>query len=404
MEGRVSITGIGDRVLLGMMLLLVAVGIVFIYSAGQLEVPTSTSDLWVVQIGWFVISMIAFLIATRLPIGFYEWVAPWVYGMSMLLLVLVLFIGTGPNGGWLDLGVGRLQPAEVAKLGTILMLARVMVAGTEPPAALQRLAHAVLVVMLPTGLILLQPDIGSALPFGVILFAAMFWAGVPPMLLLFLASPMVSFILGFSVLPWGVWFVLIIGCVIYMRPPFLLGASVLAANAFGGAVTQLVWNSLADYQQKRILVFLDPGMDPRGAGWNLIQSKVAIGNGGLLGNGLGEGLQKRLAFVPERHTDFIISVVGEELGFLGICAILTLCGLLLMRILRAATLTPDEFGAHLAFSLFALLLVHLIVNVGMAAGVMPITGLPLPLLSYGGSFLLILFILFGITQRVAYER
>jgi rod shape determining protein RodA len=165
-----------------------------------------------------------------------------------------------------------------------------------------------------------------------------------------------------------------------------------------------LWRSLAPYQQNRLVVFLEPGIDPRGAGWHLIQSKVAIGSGGWFGQGFAAGPQKRLAFLPEQHTDFVFSVVGEELGFIGVAVFLALFAAFLWRVLRVSVESEDAFGNSVVFCLFAIWFAHLIVNLGMTVGLMPITGLPLPFLSYGGSFLLFLFLGLGIVQRVAAER
>ena len=397
------IPGMGDPALLGLMLLLTGLGIAMIYSAGQVEVRSLATGIWAKQLVWLAVALVAFGIASRVPPRFLEWVAPWIYGASLALLVLVLFIGTGPQGSWIELGPGRLQPAEVAKLGTIFMLARVLGGKDQDFAGLSRLWKPVAIVLVPFALVLRQPDLGSALVFGVILIAALFWAGVPLMKIFLLVSPAVSLILGFNGFVWGAWFI-VIAIVLYVHRPFVVeSVGVILANFAAGALTIPLWNSLATYQQNRLVVFLDPEIDPRGAGWHLIQSKVSIGSGGMFGQGFAGGPQKRLAFLPEQHTDFIFSVVGEELGFLGVLIFLGLFGGLLWRVLRIAIDTSDDFGSTVTFCLFAVLFAHLVVNLGMAVGLMPITGLPLPLVSYGGSFLLLLYAGFGVVQRVAAE-
>jgi rod shape determining protein RodA len=164
-----------------------------------------------------------------------------------------------------------------------------------------------------------------------------------------------------------------------------------------------LWNKLAAYQKNRLLVFLDPMIDPRGAGYNLIQSRVAIGSGGWFGQGWTEGPQKRLAFLPEQHTDFIFSVVGEELGFLGVLLVLTCFGLIFWRLVRIAERSTDPFASLVPIGIFGSWFAHVVVNVGMTVGVMPITGIPLPFISYGGSFLLVNLLAMAIVQRVAAE-
>ncbi len=404
MRRRRGLPGIGDPPLLVLMLLTTALGIAMIYSAGQVEVRSIATGIWVRQLVWLGIALVAFAVATRVPLRWLEWFAPWMYGISIGLLLLVLAVGTGPNGSWLELGPGRLQPAEAAKLGTIFLLARLLGDRDQDFAGLSQLWKPVAVVLVPFALVLLQPDLGSALVFGVILIAALFWAGVPLDKIFLLVSPAVSLLLGFNWVVWGVWFLVIVAF-LYLNRPFIgESIAVILANFAGGALTIPLWNSLAAYQQNRLLVFLDPEVDPKGAGWHLIQSKVAIGSGGMFGQGFASGPQKRLAFLPEQHTDFIFSVVGEELGFLGVALFLALFAAILWRILRIAVSAPGDFGSTVTFCLFAVLLAHLIVNLGMTVGLMPITGLPLPLVSYGGSFLLLLYAGFGVIQRAATER
>lgn len=394
---------IGDPALLALMFLMTGLGIAMIYSAGQVEVRSLATGIWIRQLVWLGVAVIAFVVSSRVPPRFIEWFAPWLYGVSLGLLALVLAIGTGPQGSWLELGPGRLQPAEIAKLGTIFMLARALGEEDQDFDGLSRLWKPVAIVAAPFALVLLQPDLGSALIFGVILIAALFWAGVPLMKIFLLVSPAASLLLGFNWIVWGAWFIVIVGVLYFHRPFVLESVGVILANFAAGALTIPLWNSLAKYQQNRLLVFMDPEIDPRGAGWHLIQSKVSIGSGGMFGQGFADGPQKRLAFLPEQHTDFIFSVVGEELGFVGVLFFLGLFGALLWRVLRIAIESEDDFGSTVTFCLFAILFAHVVVNLGMTVGLMPITGLPLPLVSYGGSFLLLLYAGFGVIQRVAVE-
>lgn len=386
-------------------MLLALLGIAMIYSAGQVEVPSVATGIWTRQLMWLGIALVAFWVATRVPTRWLEWFAPWLYGAGILLLVVVLAIGTGPNTrSWLQLGPARLQPAEVAKLATILMLARSLSGKDQDFAGLSRLWKPVAIVLVPFALVLLQPDLGSAVIFGVILIAALFWVGVPLVKIFLLLSPAVSLLLGFNWVVWGAWFIIIAAFLYFHRPFIVESIGVILANFAAGALTAPLWNSLAPYQQNRLLVFLNPEIDARGAGWHLIQSKVAIGSGGLFGQGFARGPQKRLAFLPEQHTDFLGSVIGEELGFVGVVFVLALFALLLWRLLQIAVAASDDFGSTVVFSLSAVVFAHLVVNLGMTVGLMPITGLPLPLLSYGGSFLLLLFTGLGITQQVAGQR
>jgi rod shape determining protein RodA len=404
-ERGLRLPGIGDVGIAALALMLAGMGIAMIYSAGQVEVPSVATGIWVRQLFWLGIALGAFAVASQVPLRWLEWAAPWLYGLGLLLLAVVLVIGTGPNTrSWLSFGPMRLQPAEFAKVATILLLARTLGARQEPVTRLTQLWKPVLIVFLPFALVLLQPDLGSALIFGVILIAALYWAGVPLSKIFLLMSPGVSLLLGFDAAVWGGWFLLLVAFLYFNRPYLSESIAVVLANVAAGALTMPLWRSLAPYQQNRLVVFLEPGIDPRGAGWHLIQSKVAIGSGGWFGQGFAAGPQKRLAFLPEQHTDFVFSVVGEELGFIGVAVFLALFAAFLWRVLRVSVESEDAFGNSVVFCLFAIWFAHLIVNLGMTVGLMPITGLPLPFLSYGGSFLLFLFLGLGIVQRVAAER
>ena len=379
-------------------------GIAMIWSAGQVDIPSIVTGAWRRQLAWLFISLAAFAVVSRVPMRWLEWATPWIYALSIVLLLLVLAVGSGPNTrSWLRFAGFSFQPAELAKLATILMLARILGSKKEPQTGLFDLWKPVLIVLAPFLLVMAQPDLGSALIFVVILVSALFWAGIPLFTIFMLVSPGVSLILGFSAPVWGVWFMIVV-IALYLRRPFMAEAVAVAlANLAAGALAVPLWNRLAPYQQRRLLVFLDPDVDPRGAGWHLIQSKVAIGSGGVTGQGFGEGPQKRLAFLPEQHTDFIFSVVGEELGLIGVLVFLSLLVWFLRRVLRIATGSGQSFGSLVAFSFFAVWFGHLVINVGMTVGLMPVTGLPLPMISYGGSFLLTTFVGLALVCRVAYE-
>jgi rod shape determining protein RodA len=253
--------------------------------------------------------------------------------------------------------------------------------------------------------VVLQPDLGSALAFVGILFAVLYWAGVPLAILALLASPGLGLILSFDTRIWSAYILLLTGSLYFYRYRLYLveSVSVVLANLAAGTIALPLWRSLAEYQRNRILVFLDPTVDPRGAGWHLIQSKVAIGSGGLDGKGFTSGTQKALDFLPEQHTDFIFSVVGEELGFLGTSLVLVVFTIILFRLVRLATEASDPFAGLVAFGIFGTWLTHIFVNIGMTIGIVPITGIPLPFVSSGGSFLLMSWVAAATVVRITLE-
>jgi rod shape determining protein RodA len=385
-------------------------GIAMVYSAGQTDVQASyVAGAWKRQLAWFVLALGGAYTASRASPRFLEWVAWPAYLFGLLLLALTLVFGSGAGTaasvkGWLTIGGVRLgQPAELAKLTTALMLARIMTQGSEPPKSLLDLWKPALVVGAPWLLIMAQPDLGSGLVFIGMFFAVLFWAGVPWQMLLLLASPAISLVLSFDKYIWGASFFLLLALVAWYRPVLAEGVTLVVANVVMGVLAPLLWDTLKPYQQRRLLVFLDPQNDPRASGYHVIQSQVAIGSGGLFGKGFTLGSQKRLAFLPEQHTDFIFAVVGEELGFIGVAIALTLFLALLLRGTRIASRATDSFSSLVAFGLISSWLVHVVVNVGMTLNLMPITGIPLPFFSYGGSFMLISWIAVGILVRISAE-
>jgi len=401
----------GDPFLLGLVLLLSLFGVAMVYSAVQLDVPNpATAGAWRMQVVWLVISLIALAVVVRIPVQWYEWIAipAYVIGIIALMATLVIGVGRGTAEGtksWLALGPIAVQPSQFVNVATILMLGRVLGGRREPPRSILDLWAPVLVAGLPMGLVMLQPDLGTAMVLGAVFVATLFWSGMPLGLLFMLLSPLLALFLSVSTWLFSIYMLGLVLFLILYRPYLWEAITVGAVNLIAGTIAVPLWNSLEQYQKNRLLVFLDPSLDPRGAGYQLIQSQVAIGSGGLMGKGFGDGTQKRLAFLPEQHTDFIFSVIGEELGFLlGTVPVIIVFGLILWRLVRIAERSADPFAGIVAFGIFGAWFAHVFVNVGMTIGLMPITGIPLPFLSYGGSFLLATFLALGIAQRVAAEH
>ncbi len=398
-----------DRPLLMVVLALITFGVLMVYSAGQTDVPSAARGAWMRQLAWVGLGVIAAAMAFRVNSRILEWGAPGIYALGLLLLVLTLLVGTGAGSAassksWLQIGGTRIgQPVELAKLAMILLLARYLSSLREPPASLRQLVVPGMIAAVPFLLVLRQPDLGSAIVFVGILFAMLFWAGVSPRLLLLLISPVVSLLLAADTRWWGAWMLLLFFLLLLWRAYVAEGVLIYLVNAAMGVLAIILWNNLRPYQQKRLTSFLNPESDPIHAGYHAIQSKVAIGSGGIFGNGFLNGPQKRLAFLPEQYTDFIFAVLGEELGFVGVVAALTLFFMLFLVLLRIARRATDPFSSLVVFGVLGLLFTHLFENVGMTINVMPITGIPLPFFSYGGSFLLGLGLAVGLVLRVAWD-
>jgi rod shape determining protein RodA len=350
------------------------------------------------------------MVTTRFSVRFFEWAALPAYLLAIGLLVVTLIFGSGGGtaksmSGWLTIGGVRLgQPSELAKIAVALMLAKVLASYRVTPKSLVDLIKPAIVVLIPWLLVMMQPDLGTGLVFIGLFFAMLFWTGVSGTLLLLAASPVISLVLAGSTGLWITWFIVL--CVaIWIYKPFVVeGVVLIVANLTMGVAAPIIWSQvLKEHQRERLLVFIDPSRDPKASGYQIAQSRIAIGSGGWTGKGYTQGSQKRLAFLPEQHTDFIFAVVGEELGFLGVAAALTLFLFLFLRVIRVATRATDSFSSLVAFGLAGSWFVHVIINVGMTINLMPITGIPLPFFSYGGSFLLACWIAIGILVRISAE-
>jgi rod shape determining protein RodA len=384
-------------------------GILMVYSAGQTDAQTAVARLWRSQTMWLCLGLVGSFIVSRASVRLIEWAAWPMYLGTLGILVLLPFFGSGAgtaasSSAWLTVGGHRIgQPSEVAKIAVVLMLARTLALRREAPKTLIDLWQPALVVLVPWVFVLLQPDLGSSIVFIGIFFGMLYWFGVPWQLLVLLASPGVSLILAYSKGMWTAWFLVLIVLIWAYKPYLWEGIVTVVANVTMGILAPLAWEHLKPYQQHRLLTFLDPSIDPRASGYHVIQSQVAIGSGGWIGKGFTMGTQKRLAFLPEQHTDFIFAVVGEELGFLGVTLALTLFLVLFLRCVRIASRANDTFSSLVAFGLAASWFVHVGENVGMTLNLMPIAGIPLPFFSYGGSFMLASWLAIGILVRISGE-
>lgn len=401
------------------LLALSAFGVAMIYSTSQLNVPSPVVEgVWIRQLVWFVFGLTAFTVISRISSNWIEWISVPAYVLAVVLLAVTLVVGTGRGTAagvtsFLQFAGFQFQPAEVAKIATILALARLMASRREAPGhgarrswQLTDVIAPCALVGLPLLLVLLQPDLGTAMAFVGILMAVLFWSGIPLTYLFLLVSPAIALVVSFNTWLFSAYMVALIG-LLYLRRSRLYTfeyVAVLVFNLAVGTVARLLWDSLAPYQQNRVLVFLDPGLDPQQAGYHLVQSKVAIGSGGLTGKGFTLGTQKRFNFLPEQHTDFIFAVIGEEFGFAGTLLVLSGFAYVLLRLVRMATGTGSHFASFVLFGIFGAWITHVFVNTGMTVGLVPVTGIPLPFISYGGSFLLMCWVAAGLAVRVARQN
>ncbi|MBB3169277.1 rod shape-determining protein RodA [Simiduia aestuariiviva] len=347
-----------DLPLLVLLMALSAFGLIVLYSAAGSELHYVKR-----QAVFFVLGFIGMFIVAQIPLSMMQRWAPWVYAGGLILLVLVLLVGTGAKGAqrWLGVGGFRFQPSEILKLAVPVLLAGYLSRRLLPP-TFKHIAWALVLIGVPTVLILKQPDLGTSL----------------------LIAQSGVIVLFFAGLGWR----------------YILGALILAASAL-----YPMWHYVMhDYQKQRVLTLLNPEADKLGAGWNIIQSKTAIGSGGLEGKGWLSGTQSHLNFLPESHTDFIIAVLAEEFGLLGVILLMALYVFIIARGFMIAIKAQDSFGRLLAGALTFTLFVYVFVNMGMVSGLLPIVGVPLPLVSHGGTSLLTLMAGFGVLMAISTER
>jgi rod shape determining protein RodA len=383
---------------------LLVIGLATVYSATS--VPGMHHGLWVKQALWLAVALAAAYLAAGIHYRVYESLAIPLYALSLVMLTAVLVVGTSAMGAkrWIDIGPLRFQPSEIAKIATVFVLARRF---DQPDLDLTRFRTwfpPLLIVLAPFVLVAREPDLGTSLAFPVVLVIMYFWAGMPLGQLVLGLSPVLNVALFFvthSLWWFGGLFAVLLGLV---RPRLPVLLAILTLNiAVGWAVPRL-WDHLHDYQKRRIETFLNPGNDPTGSGYQIIQSRIAIGSGGVVGKGYLKGSQKALAFLPMRHTDFIYSVVGEEFGLLGSLTVVLLYAVVILRGFRLAAMARNGFASLMAVGVVSTLFYHIMVNMLMTIGWAPVTGLPLPLLSYGGTALIVNCVQLGLLQNVAVRR
>jgi rod shape determining protein RodA len=352
-----------DWTLLGIVLLIASIGILNLYST-TLGGEVSGTPLYLKQIFWLLIGLSVMVVIAFTEYRFYSDFAYIVYTVAFFFLLVVMGYGIITSGAqrWIKIGSISFQPSEFVKISLILALAKFF---QRPPSregySLKDLTLPFLFLLLPMGLILKQPDLGTS-----IILLSIFFS-----------------ILIFVKIRWS---------------------TLLTIGLGGAAILPISWSFLKEYQKRRIITFFNPELDPLGAGYHLIQSKIAVGAGGIIGKGFMKGTQCKLGFLPEQQTDFIFSALGEEWGLIGSLMIVGLYFMLILWGLRIAVQSKDRFGAILSFGVVAMLFWHVFINIGMVLGMMPVVGIPLPLLSYGGSFLLSTMIGMGLLLNVSMRR
>ncbi|CDM95447.1 MAG: rod shape-determining protein RodA [Limnospira sp. PMC 1291.21] len=371
----------------------------------SVEVTQGLTDWWQHWITGGVGLILAMIIAKSNYQTLINW--KWiVYIIVNLSLIAVQLIGTTALGAqrWINIGGFHVQPSEFAKVGIIIVLAALLHEVKIP--SIPDTIKMLIIAAVPWGLVLIEPNLGTSLVFGMITLGMLYWGNVHPGWLILLLSPIISAILTTVYQPAGIIWAVAMGFVGWWSLPwrYVTGPLALGMNLGAGKLGDIFWGFLQDYQKQRLIGFLNPEQDPLGAGYHLIQSRIAIGSGQLYGRGLYQGTQTQLDFIPEQHTDFIFSAIGEELGFIGCIIVLAVFWIICLRLVIIAQTAKDSFGSLIAIGVLSMLMFQVFVNIGMNIGLAPVTGIPLPFLSYGRSALLSNFLAMGLVESVANHR
>ena len=354
------------------------------------------------QLIWILIGFVVIFLTQHIKIQFFYEYAYHFYFILIVLLILTNSMETRAGvSRWFSIGSFSFQPSEIGKFILVLSLSRWLSIENLKQNNFKFIFVAILMCFLPFVLIIKQPDLGTALIYIALIFPMLVVAEIKLYIIFILISPMMSSILVFNLTFFYIWMSILLLVVILNGKKIGDKIIVFLVNIFFGIASPIFWNSiLSEFQRQRIISFLNPQLDPQGSSYQVIQSIIAIGSGGLFGSGLGKGTQTQLRYLPVSETDFIISVIGEELGFIGIILILALFSFFLYWMLRYSSSINNKFFRLVLAGVSFIFFIHIVINCGMCIGILPVTGLPMPLLSYGGSFLLSILFMLGVSNKI----
>jgi rod shape determining protein RodA len=359
------------------------------------------------QVIWGVVAFIVFFIAYSIPTNLFKSLAIPAYLASLLLLMAVLVMGRQISGSksWLVIGSIGFQPSEIAKIATIMAISAYLSRNNSNIDSFKDILITLTIGFTPVLLILMEPDMGTAIVFMAVILMMFFWKGISSFSLFVVLSPaFVAIAAIFGTIYFVIALIFVIALLFTFKRNLFFSASIFAIGLSSGFFADYVYHALSPHQQKRIQSFLDPNADPLGSGYNTIQAKVAIGSGGLTGKGFLAGNQTQLQFIPEQWTDFAFCVIGEEFGFIGSIIVISFFLILFLRILKLTYNTKDEYLSLVSIGILSVYLTHFIINLGMVVGILPVIGIPLPFISYGGSSLLVNMLMLGIVANLYRTR
>jgi len=386
-------------------LILFGFGLLAIYSSTVNN--TFAQENFQRQVVWGIIAFVIFFITYSLPTNIFKSLAVPAYLVSLFLLLAVLVMGKQISGSksWLMVGAVGFQPSEIAKIGTIMAIAAYLSRNNSNIDSFKDIFITLTIGFTPVLLILMEPDMGTSIVFMGVILIMFFWKGISSFSLFVVLSPaFIAVAAIFGTIYFIVALLLVIALLVTFKRNLFFSASIFAIGLSSGFFADYVYHALSPHQQRRIQSFLDPNADPLGSGYNTIQAKVAIGSGGLTGKGFLSGNQTQLQFIPEQWTDFAFCVIGEEFGFIGSIIVVGIFLILFLRILKLSYNTKDEFLGLVSMGILSVYLIHFIINLGMVVGILPVIGIPLPFISYGGSSLLVNMFMLGILANLYRTR
>lgn len=394
-----------DYLTLGLILILIIIGCFAIFSATYSDTE-GENGFFARQLMWSVLGVMVMIGVSLVSLKLINRLVYWFYIFTLFLLLLVLFVGKVGQGAerWLIVGPVHVQPSELAKLATILAVSKYLSDKYTDVNKLKYFSIAVGLILLPFILIVRQPDLGTALVFLALIIPLLYWAGLNWFHIFTILTPLLTMILSFNFWAFMILMITIVLVLAFSRRKPIFLVAVFLLNIGVGIATPYLWNQLRPYQQQRILTFVNPEKDPKGAGYQIIQSQVAIGSGGIWGKGYLQGSQTHLRFLPAQHTDFIFSVIGEEFGFIGAGIILLVFLFLILRFIHIAAMIRGQFESLTIIGIVTVLFFHTVINIGMTIGMAPVTGLPLPFLSYGGSSLVVNMMMVGVVLNISRNK
>ena len=380
-------------------MLLVFISLITLYGTkGELLVLQSNFFKHLV---FFITGLILFYYIQLIRTTFFYEMAYFLYFLLIIALIITFFMPEKFGATrWIFIGSFRFQPSEFGKIIIVFALSKYLSDFRGRFDSIQLIPSVLIIALLPALFIFKQPDLGTAIIFPAITYPMLFWSGVRPFHLFVIISPLLSILAAFNLQLFYFWMFFLFLIIFLSQPIIRDGIFIFVINLFSGTLSSFIWNHLYPHQKNRILTFLDPAKDPLGEGYQIIQSITAIGSGGFLGKGYGEGSQTHLRFLPVRDSDFIVSVIGEEFGFVGIVTIFVLFYFLLFSIVKSSGKLNNQFGSFVLIGFASIIFFHIIINMGMVVSMFPVTGLPLPFLSYGGTFLLSMMFMISIINNI----